>query len=270
MGLWSIGLKIFGFGFSIGDQGMSVSIPFLTIGVNFSDMSMYGFAGLDLSSGIELGVASIGYTAKAGVQVDKHGTYGTASGSVYASAFGAVASFGAHYASLDGKINTGGGFDFNLDLGDLTPQEKPVTQEQDMTLVEPESKLIFDRDNSTLTMYDANGSQVGQWPAYNNATNPTGDVNTSGSHSYAPNGKYSLGTTVYHANASDINSMGGGRIPISISNRPGIAIHSGRGSAAYLTNGCIRTTDIASGQIAFAMSWYKVKTIEIRGAYKSH
>jgi hypothetical protein len=70
------------------------------------DMSMYGFAGLDLSSGIELGVASIGYTAKAGVQVDKYGTYGTASGGVYASAAGAVASFGAHYASLDGKVNT--------------------------------------------------------------------------------------------------------------------------------------------------------------------
>ncbi|GBR73869.1 hypothetical protein NO1_1142 [Candidatus Termititenax aidoneus] len=131
-GMWSIGAKIFGFGFSIGDQGMSVSIPFMTIGVNFSDMSMYGFVGLDLSSEINIGVASIGYTAKTGVQVDKHGTYGTASASVYASACGAVASFGAHYASLDGRINISRGLDYNLDLGDLTP---------DMTTVEPVSPI---------------------------------------------------------------------------------------------------------------------------------
>jgi RHS repeat-associated protein len=269
-GLWSIGLKIFGFGFSIGDQGMSVSIPFLTIGVNFTDGSMYGFAGLDLSSGIELGVASIGYTAKAGVQVDKHGTYGTASGSVYASALGAVASFGAHYASLDGRVNVGGGFDYNLDLGDLTPEKKPVAHEQDMTLVEPESKLVFDRDNSTLTMYDVDGNQVGQWTAYNNVTNPGESPGKLNGNSYAPNGKHSLGTTIYHSDANDIVSMGGGRIPINISSRSGIAIHSGRGNPAHMTNGCIRTTDMAFGQIAFAMSWYKVKTIEIRGSYTPH
>jgi hypothetical protein len=231
---------------------------------------MWGFVGLDLSSGIEIGVASIGYTAKAGVQIDKHGTYATSSARVYASCMGAVASFGAHYNSLDGHINQYSGIDYNLDLGDLTPEKKPVAQEQDMTLVEPESKLVFDRDSSALTMYDIDGNQVGQWTAYNNVTNPTGDVNTPESYSYAPNGSYSLGTTQYHSSQSDIVSMGGGRIPISIQNRPGIAIHSGRDNPAHMTNGCIRTTDIAFGQIAFAMSWYKVKTIEIRGSYTSH
>jgi hypothetical protein len=169
-------------------------------------------------------------------------------------------------ASLDGRINTG--FDIGYDMGDLTPENKPVALEQDMTLVEP--IMVFDRDSSTLTMYDDSGNQVGQWKAYNNVTNPSGDPNTPESYSFAPNGKYSLGTTVYHSNANDINSMGGGRVPVSISNRPGIAIHSGRGNAAYLTNGCIRTTDMAFSQIAFTMSWYKVKTIEIKGEYKLH
>jgi murein DD-endopeptidase MepM/ murein hydrolase activator NlpD len=96
---------------------------------------MYGIAGLNLSSGISIGVASIGYNLSAGVRIDKHGTYATASAGVYASAFGAVASFGAHYASLDGRINTG--FDIGYDMGDLTPAQK-----QDMTLVEVEPDLL--------------------------------------------------------------------------------------------------------------------------------
>jgi hypothetical protein len=56
-------------------------------------------------------VASIGYTAKAGVRIDKHGTYAISSASVSASCFGMAASFGAHYNSLDGKINTSSQFD---------------------------------------------------------------------------------------------------------------------------------------------------------------
>jgi hypothetical protein len=234
---------------------------------------MYGFAGLDLSSGIELGVASIGYTAKAGVQVDKHGTYGTASGSVYASALGAVASFGAHYASLDGRVNVGGGFDYNLDLGDLTPEKKPVAQEQDMTLVEP--TMVFDRDSSTLTMYDDSGNQVGQWEAYNNASGYSNSVDQLNGNSYAPNNEknkpHSLGNPIYAG--KDINSsIGYAFIPINISSREGIGIHAGRANLGtnYWTNGCIRTSDMSLKQIISVMSTYKVKTIEIRGSYSLH
>jgi hypothetical protein len=43
-----------------------------------------------------------------------------------------IASFGAHYNSLDGHINQYSGVDYNLDLGDLTP---------DMTTVEPVSPI---------------------------------------------------------------------------------------------------------------------------------
>jgi hypothetical protein len=111
---------------------------------------MYGIAGLNLSSGISIGVASIGYNLSAGVRIDKHGTYATASAGVYASAFGAVASFGAHYASLDGRINAG--FDIGYDMGDLTPENKPVALEQDMTLVEVKATGSDEVYESTISV----------------------------------------------------------------------------------------------------------------------
>ncbi|MCP3944988.1 MAG: hypothetical protein GY710_26415, partial [Desulfobacteraceae bacterium] len=61
-GQWAIGFKLFGFGFSIGDKGISASVPFATVGVDFSDGSAYGAVGVDFGSQIEYGVGSAGYS----------------------------------------------------------------------------------------------------------------------------------------------------------------------------------------------------------------
>ncbi|MFC1771321.1 RHS repeat domain-containing protein [Candidatus Margulisiibacteriota bacterium] len=61
-GLWGIRLEILGYGFSVGDKGISVSCPIATIGVDFTDGSAYGSVGVNLSSGVYVeDYVSVGY-----------------------------------------------------------------------------------------------------------------------------------------------------------------------------------------------------------------
>ncbi|MCP4051281.1 MAG: hypothetical protein GY730_11325 [bacterium] len=119
MGLWAIGFKLFGFGFSIGDKGVSVSLPVVTLGVDFQDGSFYGSIGADVGSHIELGETSIGYTL--GVSYNHNFSrggndlYGVYAGG-WIDAGGTSYGGGYFYTPRDGRVsNVPGDFFFDID-----------------------------------------------------------------------------------------------------------------------------------------------------------
>jgi hypothetical protein len=112
--------------------------------------------------------------------------------------------------------------------------------------------IVFDGDTHTLTLFDAQNKQVGQWHANN-------VVDHRATLRFVPNGFYPLiDQTHPHRHGGDADTLNGpyGRFGIlrlqdftadDYMHR-GVGIHAGRadrGGADHATRGCIRTTDAA-------------------------
>jgi hypothetical protein len=113
------------------------------------------------------------------------------------------------------------------------------------------SSLVYNPTTGTVTVVNGAGEAVGSFPAGNNAQ--------SGSRGPWPQGSYSYG---YHTTHPDdaLNSPFGsyGNWVFNVPGCIGCGVHSGRANSTdrrgrsgvnYATNGCIRTTDAATGLI---------------------
>ena len=111
------------------------------------------------------------------------------------------------------------------------------------------SSVIYNRSAGTVTIVDGAGQAVGTFPAANNAA--------TGSRGPWPNGDY---TYAYHTthpdDAADSPYGSYGNYLFNLPGCVGCGIHSGRASSTdragrsgvkYATEGCIRTTDAATG-----------------------
>jgi len=101
------------------------------------------------------------------------------------------------------------------------------------------SDVTYDRGGSTITIYDNQGNQVGQYPAGNNTT--------SNSNGPWPNGTYDFSHYMPHPESGADGPYGSnGNFVFSVPGRSGMGIHSGRSGPQSKTQGCIRTTDDAT------------------------
>ncbi|MCP4050132.1 MAG: hypothetical protein GY730_05445, partial [bacterium] len=115
-GLWFIKIEIFGFGVSIGDQGVGVKAFGVGADYNWTDGSVQFSAGIGIGAEADLGV--IGFEAYAGLGVNYDPQTGHLWGDTGAGlggeAFGLGGYYGASYNTWDGRINIGG--DWGLDV----------------------------------------------------------------------------------------------------------------------------------------------------------
>ena len=101
------------------------------------------------------------------------------------------------------------------------------------------SDVTFDRSAGTITVYDNQGNQVGQYPAGNNTT--------STSNGAWPDGTYGYSHYVPHPESGAKGPYGSnGNFVFDVPGRPGMGIHSGRKGPQSKTLGCVRTTDDAT------------------------
>lgn len=99
--------------------------------------------------------------------------------------------------------------------------------------------MEFDRENGIVTIYDNQGSQVGQFPAANNTT--------PSSNGPWPNGIYDFSYYNPHPESGPTGPYGShGNFVFDVPGRSGMGIHSGRRGPQSATLGCIRTTDEAT------------------------
>ena len=123
----------------------------------------------------------------------------------------------------------------------------PITKIDPLGLLD----LIYDNNTKTLTITDKNGNTAGSFPAANNAQ--------SGSRGPWKSGKYDYGYHTTHKNDAPDSPYGSnGNFIFNVPGCTGCGVHSGRANSTdragrsgekYATNGCIRTTDEATGQI---------------------
>lgn len=99
--------------------------------------------------------------------------------------------------------------------------------------------MVFNRGNGTITIYNNQGSQVGQYPAGNNTT--------SSSNGPWPNGTYDYSHYMPHPESGSNGRYGSnGNFVFDVPGRTGMGIHSGRSGPQSNTEGCVRTTDGAT------------------------
>jgi hypothetical protein len=119
------------------------------------------------------------------------------------------------------------------------------------------SDVTFDRDTGTITIYDNQGNQIGQYPAGNNTT--------STSNGPWPNGTYNYSHYVPHPESGPNGPYGSnGNIVFDVPSRTGMGIHSGRSGPQSITEGCIRTTDEATGFLRDINRTDPLKTITVK------
>lgn len=100
------------------------------------------------------------------------------------------------------------------------------------------SDVTFDRGAGTITIYDSQGNQVGQYPAGNNTT--------STSNGPWPNGP-TITHTTFHPESGPKGPYGSnGNFVFDVPGRTGMGIHSGRRGPQSKTLGCVRSTDEAT------------------------
>lgn len=118
------------------------------------------------------------------------------------------------------------------------------------------SDLDVDRGNGTLTIYNNQGSQVGQYPAGNNTT--------SSSNGPWPNGTYNYSYHMPHPESGANGPYGSnGNFVFDVPGRTGMGIHSGRSGPQSRTQGCIRTTDEATDFLRNLNSTDPIQTITV-------
>ena len=119
------------------------------------------------------------------------------------------------------------------------------------------SDVIYNRSNGTITIYDNQGSQVGQFPAGNNTT--------STSNGPWPNGVFPYSHYVRHPESGPTDSYGSnGNFVFEVPGRTGMGIHSGRSGPQSKTLGCIRTTDDATDFLRNLHQIDPLKTIKVQ------
>jgi hypothetical protein len=133
------------------------------------------------------------------------------------------------------------------------------------------SSLVFDGTAHTLTLYDAQDQQIGQWHANN-------VVDHKATLKFVPNGEYDLidkSRPFRHGGAADTANGPYGRFGIIRLDEfsadghvhDGVGVHSGRankGGPDHATMGCIRTTDAAMAAITGHMPTDPLTTITVQ------
>ncbi len=119
------------------------------------------------------------------------------------------------------------------------------------------SDLVFNRANGTLTVYDSQSNQVGQFPAANNTTRS--------SNGPWPNGMYDFSHYNSHPESGPTGPYGSNGIFVfDVPGRYGMGVHSGRRGPESPTLGCIRTTDEATGFLKNLNSTDPLQTIKVK------
>jgi len=112
------------------------------------------------------------------------------------------------------------------------------------------SSLIYNPAGGTVTVVNGAGQAVASFPAANNAQ--------SGSRGKWPNGDYSFDYPTTHPDDAPNSSYGSYGNLFKVPGCSGCGVHSGRAYSTdragrkgfrFATNGCIRTTDDATGLI---------------------
>jgi len=119
------------------------------------------------------------------------------------------------------------------------------------------SDVTFDRSAGTITVYDNQGNQVGQYPAGNNTT--------STSNGAWPDGTYDYSHYVPHPESGATGPYGSnGNFVFDVPGRTGMGIHSGRKGPQSKTLGCVRTTDDATDFLKGLNQTDPLKTITVK------
>jgi RHS repeat-associated protein len=119
------------------------------------------------------------------------------------------------------------------------------------------SDVTFDRGAGTITAYDNQGNQVGQYPAGNNTT--------STSNGAWPDGTYDYSHYVPHPESGATGPYGSnGNFVFDVPGRTGMGIHSGRKGPQSKTLGCVRTTDEATDFLKKLNQTDPLKTITVK------
>jgi len=117
------------------------------------------------------------------------------------------------------------------------------------------STVVFDRSDSTITIYPGDGTLHGPpqvFPANNNTIRPNAKPWTPGANGPAPNGTFPVGAGINTGNNPN-SSFGTMFFPIIMPPtndipRPGLGLHAGRqnkGGPKAKTKGCVRTNEDA-------------------------
>ena len=121
------------------------------------------------------------------------------------------------------------------------------------------SDLVFDRSESTLTLYDSDGNEIGSWTAHNNVA--------EGFEEW-PEGTYDYSWHSPHSDEDENDACGsGGNYIFEVEGHEGMGVHAGRanqGGTTYNTHGCIRTTAEAINQIGTTHSTDPLTSIEVQ------
>jgi hypothetical protein len=139
------------------------------------------------------------------------------------------------------------------------------------------STLVFDGDNHTVTLFDAQNNQVGQWHANN-------VVDSRATLRFVPNRNYQIIDQTHshrHNNGQDTRNGAYGRFGIvrlqeftvDGQTHDGVGVHSGRenqGGADHATMGCIRTTDEAMEAITQHMLDDPLTSITVQNNHEQH
>lgn len=119
------------------------------------------------------------------------------------------------------------------------------------------SDVTFYRGAGTITIYDSNGNQIGQFPAANNTT--------SSSNGPWPNGTYDYSHYMSHPESGPNGPYGSnGNFVFDVPGRSGMGIHSGRSGPQSKTQGCIRTTDDATQFLRDLQNTDPLQTITVQ------
>jgi hypothetical protein len=141
----------------------------------------------------------------------------------------------------------------------------------------PMSTLVFDGLAHTLTLFNSQNRQVGQWHANN-------VVDHRATMRFVPNGSHAIiDQTRPHTHGDDSDTLNGayGRFGIirmeeftaNNQSHTGVGIHSGRanrGGADHATMGCIRTTDEAMEAISRQMRNDPITSITVEHNHDQH
>jgi hypothetical protein len=151
------------------------------------------------------------------------------------------------------------------------------------------SSLVFDGTAHTLTLFDARGNQVGQWPANNlvdhayvakhhglpfipNGQYPIQDEDRSAPHKHDRHGRNGAEDSLNGA----YGRFGVIRLkPFKVGKHwhSGVAVHSGRADAGaqnHATHGCIRTTDGAVEGIMDLMQTDPLVSVTVQNNHDQH
>ena len=127
------------------------------------------------------------------------------------------------------------------------------------------STLQYDGQTGAISLIDSAGDVVGRYPASNNAS--------SSSNGAWPTGTFPFSHYVPHPESDAAGPYGSnGNMVFTVPDRTGMGVHSGRSGRTdranrsdhhYATEGCVRTTDQATGAIQLLHARDPITTIEI-------